>query len=318
MEELGYQNRRNFIFKILGGFTALLTLSSFSFLNKRKSKPTRITILHTNDMHSHIDPFDANDKNYPSQGGMVRIASLVNEIRNEEKHVILLDAGDVFQGTPYFNIFKGEVEYKLMSAMQYDASTLGNHDFDNGLDGVKNMLPFAKFPFICSNYDFSETILNNLTIKYKIIKKGNIKVGIFGIGIKLEGLVIKDLYKETKYLDPYVTANHYAKFLKEKEKCSIIICLSHLGYNYEETEKVSDVNLAKQTKNIDLIIGGHTHTFLDRAIVHKNLIGKEVLINQAGWGALNLGRIDFYFNEKNSQRIDLDASTNFTKNYAKI
>ena len=318
MEELGYQNRRNFIFKILGGFTALLTLSSFSFLNKKKSKTTKITILHTNDMHSHIDPFDANDKNHPNKGGMVRIASLVNEIRKKEEHVILLDAGDVFQGTPYFNIFKGEVEYKLMSAMQYDASTLGNHDFDNGLVGVKNMLPYAKFPFVCSNYDFSDTILKNLTIKYKIIKKGTIKVGIFGIGIKLDGLVTKDLYDETKHLDPYVTANHYAKLLKEKEKCSIIICLSHLGYNYEETEKVSDIKLAKKTKNIDLIIGGHTHTFLEQAVVHKNLIGKEVLINQAGWGALNLGRLDFYFNEKNSQRIDLDASTNYTKNYAKI
>lgn len=318
MVELGFQNRRNFIGKLLGGFAALFTLSSFSFLTRNNAKTTKITILHTNDMHSHIDPFNNNDKYFPNKGGMIRIASLIRTIRQNEEHVVLLDAGDVFQGTPYFNIFKGEVEYKLMSAMQYDASTLGNHDFDNGLEGFNNMLPHAKFPFICSNYDFSDTILKDKTIKYKILKKGNLKIGVFGLGINPEGLVSKDLYKETKYLNPYTTANHYAELLKEKKKCDLVICLSHLGYNYEDAKKESDVNLAQQTKNIDLIIGGHTHTFLDQASVHKNLIGNDILVNQAGWGALCLGRVDFYFNKKNSQRIDLDASTNLTKNYAKI
>jgi 5'-nucleotidase len=318
MEELEFQNRRNFIGKLFGGLAALFTLSSFSFLNQKKTKTTKLTVLHTNDMHSHIDPFDINDKHFPNKGGMIRIASLVNKIRQNEEHVILLDAGDVFQGTPYFNLFKGEVEFKLMSAMRYDASTLGNHDFDNGLEGFNNMLPHAKFPFICSNYDFENTILKDKTFKYKILKKGNLKIGIFGIGIKLEGLVTKDLYKETKYLNPYTTANHYAKLLKEKKKCNLVICLSHLGYNYEDPTKESDINLAKSTKNIDLIIGGHTHTFLDKANVHKNSIGKDILVNQAGWGALSLGRVDFYFNKKNSQRFDLDATTNHTKNYAKI
>ena len=319
MEELKYQNRRSFLKKMFYGSVATLFLNSFSFLPKKKKQSTiKLTILHTNDMHSHIDPFDSNDKNYPNQGGMIKIAELIKTIRKQEENVLLLDAGDIFQGTPYFNYFKGEVEFKLMSIMQYDASTMGNHDFDNGLKGFKNMLPHANFPFICSNYNFENTILKNKTHKFKIIQKGGLKIGLLGLGIKLEGLVPKELYGATKYLDPYSTANHYADLLKNKHKCDLVICLSHLGYNYNEKNKPSDINLSKKTSNIDVIIGGHTHTFLNEATIKKNAIDKKVVINQAGWGALNLGRIDFYFSKKKSQQIDLDAHTFCTKNYAKI
>src|SRR5690606_10854183 len=170
--------------------------------------------------------------------------------RKEEKHVLLLDAGDIFQGTPYFNVFGGELEFKLMSKMKYDAATLGNHDFDNGLQGLKDQLDHATFPFLSANYDFSKTILANTFAPYKIFNKGNVRVGVFGLGIALEGLVNKQLYKETRYLDPVGTAKEMVTELKDKE-CDLIICISHLGFEYE-SEMISDVKLAQQVSGIDL------------------------------------------------------------------
>ena len=126
---------------------------------------------------------------------MAQRAGLINSIREKEDHVLLLDAGDIFQGTPYFNFYGGELEFKLMSTMKYDAATLGNHDFDNGLIGLKKQLPFAKFPFLIANYDFSKTILKDKFNPYKIFNKGGIKIGVFGIGIELEGLVPKNYIK---------------------------------------------------------------------------------------------------------------------------
>lgn len=228
-EEYIMQNRRKFIKTLVAGVAGITTLNSFDLLSHSLSrKSIKLTILHTNDMHSHIDPFDINDNKYPGQGGMIKIAQLVKNIRNDEGEVLLLDAGDIFQGTPYFNLFKGEVEFKLMSSMNYDASTMGNHDFDNGLEGFNNMLPNANFPFICSNYDFSNTILKGKTIPYKIIEKKGLKIGVFGVGIELDGLVDTKLYGETIYKDPIVTANEYAHMLKITHECNIVICLSHL------------------------------------------------------------------------------------------
>jgi len=302
----------------MAGTAGLTVLNSFDLINSTKNRnEIKLTILHTNDMHSHIEPFDINDNKYPGQGGMIKIAKLVNEIREKDGELLLLDSGDVFQGTPYFNLFKGEVEFKLMSNMKYDASTLGNHDFDIGLDGFNSALPFADFPFICSNYDFSKTILSDKTTPYKIIEKKGIKIGIIGIGIKLEGLVSKKLYGETKYMDPIQSANEYASLLKNEKKCQLVICLSHLGFEYN-SNKISDLKLAKNTANIDVILGGHTHTFFEKVRIFENKNGKPVLINQAGWGALSLGRIDLIFNNKKSQKFDLQASMNLHKNYAKI
>jgi len=309
-------NRRKFIKNTLISAAGITVFSSFDIL-KRNDDEFKLTILHTNDMHSRIDAFPSNDGKYPNQGGMMKIAKLIKQVRLEEENMLLLDAGDVFQGTPYFNVFKGEIEFKLMSEMGYDASTIGNHDFDIGLDGFKNALQFANFPFICSNYDFSNTILNSSTIPYKIFNKKNIKIGVFGIGIKMEGLIDSRLRGNTIYNDPIKTANYYARFLKKEKKCNIVICLSHLGYQYSSDE-VSDKILAKNTKNIDLIIGGHTHTFLDSAVSLKNEENKKVLINQAGWSALKLGRVDFFFSKNKSQNTDFEAHRYFTKNYAKI
>jgi len=268
----------------------LFPLSSFAF---KKKKHTKITILHTNDVHSHIDPFPDNDPKYPGLGGAARRASLINSILNTEEHVLLLDAGDVFQGTPYFNLYEGEIDFKLMSLMQYDAATIGNHDFDNGIDGLDKMLPHAKFPFVNANYDFTNTILKGKIKPYHVFIKDNVKIGVFGIGVELDGLVDKRLYKETKYNDPVITTTKIVNILKKEEGCDLIVCLSHLGYKYK-SDKISDLKLAAQTENIDLIIGGHTHTFLDKPTRIRNLSNKETLITQVGWAGINLGRLDFY------------------------
>ena len=286
--------RRDFIQKTAAS-SALLGLSGVSLSSFSTVDTKKITILHTNDTHSHIDPFPADHPKNPNMGGVARRAAIIESIRKEERNVLLLDAGDIFQGTPYFNYYGGELEFKLMSMMQYDVATMGNHDFDNGIDGFYAQLPHAKFDFVSANYDFKNTVLNDIVKPYKIIKKDGIKIGIFGLGVQLDGLVDKKLYKETVYNNPIEVAQDMTRILKEEKKCDLVICLSHLGFRYkDEPEKPSDIILAQKTKNIDLIIGGHTHTFLDKPVIEKNSEGKEVLINQVGCFGVNLGRIDFY------------------------
>lgn len=261
----------------------------------------KISILHTNDVHSRIEPFPMTDAKFPGMGGAARRAEIINQIRKEEEHVLLFDAGDIFQGTPYFNFYKGELELKLMSQMNYDAATIGNHDFDNGIEGLHKQLPNATFPFICSNYDFSDTVMNNKTLTHKIFVKGGIRIGVFGLGIELDGLVPKELYKNTLYSNPIVKANEMGVLLKNELNCDVVICLSHLGYEYA-IKKVSDKILAESTENIDIIIGGHTHTLLEKPTVALNAKGKDVLINQVGWAGINLGKIDLYFEKKSKNK----------------
>lgn len=287
--------RRSFIQKSAAGtaFIGLGLMSSFDVAKTRK-----LTVLHTNDVHSYIDPFPENHPKNPNMGGVARRAALIETIRAENENVLLLDAGDVFQGTPYFNYYGGELEFRLMSMMGYDLATMGNHDFDNGIDGFSAQLPHAKFDVVSANYDFKNTILNGVVKPYKIFNKNGIKVGVFGLGIELAGLVDKKLYKETVYNDPIETAHDMVRILKMEQRCDIVICLSHLGYEYQNNSaKISDVRLAALTHDIDLIIGGHTHTFLEKPVVVKNANGSDVVINQAGCYGLNLGRIDFYLND---------------------
>lgn len=285
--------RREFIQKtaLTSVMVGLPTLPLMGFAS---DKIKHITILHTNDTHSHIDPFEASHPRNPNMGGVARRAALVEKIRKENPNTLLLDAGDIFQGTPYFNYYGGELELKLMSMMKYDAATLGNHEFDNGLEGFLAPLPNANFDFINSNYDFSNTILDGYIKKYKTFDLDGIKIGVFGLGIELDGLVSKSHYKETKYLDPIEIAQEMTRFLKEEQKCDLVVCLSHLGYKYNNS-KISDLVLASKTKNIDLIIGGHTHTFLNKPTLVHNIEGKSVVVNQVGCFGINLGRIDFYF-----------------------
>ncbi|MGW9686547.1 metallophosphatase [Flagellimonas sp. 2504JD1-5] len=279
----------------LGG----LSLNSCKGLGSKQ-----ITILHTNDVHSHIDPFPTTHSQYANLGGVARRASLVEQIRNENPNTLLFDAGDIFQGTPYFNFYGGELEFKLMSKLKYDAATIGNHDFDNGIDGLLAQVPNATFELLSANYDFKNTVMNGFVKPYKTYLLDGIKIGVYGIGIKLDGLVTQRLYKETEYLNPFEIALDTERLLKEEEKCDLIICLSHLGYDYQNPERASDTQLAQRTHFTDLIIGGHTHTFLDKPDVRTNQQGNSVLVNQVGAYGINLGRIDFYFDS------DKNASAN--------
>ena len=293
--------RRNFIKKT----SASLALASVGGLTFKscETKPKHITILHTNDTHSQIEPFDPSHHKFANKGGVARRASLIQKVRNENPNTLLLDAGDIFQGTPYFNYFGGEIEFKLMSLLKYDAATIGNHDFDNSIEGFHHQLPNASFDFVCANYDFKNTILNTLVKPYKIFFKDVIKIGVFGLGIELHNLVSPELFKETTYLDPIEITKDITRELKENENCDLIICLSHLGYHYKNTQKVSDLKLAAATKDIDLIIGGHTHTFLPKPTLVKNVNNETVIVNQVGAYGVNLGRIDFYFDNQSNKEI---------------
>ncbi len=291
--------RRSFLKYSLNG--SILIASSQFPLRALANDPaiTKISILHTNDVHSRIDPFPMDGSRNEGLGGAAKRMAMIEQIRAKEKNVLLLDCGDIFQGTPYFNFFGGELEFKLMSKMQYDAATIGNHDFDAGIDGLDRQLKHANFSFINSNYDLRNTVLNGKVKPYKVMEVDGIKIGLFGLGIELKGLVPPTLYKETVYLDPIAKANEYATLLKKDLKCDYVICLSHLGYKYNG-EKISDVTVAQNTKNIDLILGGHTHTFMRVADKRRNIEGQQVIINQAGWAGIMLGQIDVYF-EKNKK-----------------
>ncbi|WP_346857283.1 metallophosphoesterase [uncultured Draconibacterium sp.] len=294
-------NRRRFIRNGLIG-TAGVSLSALPFDLLASDDFTTITILHTNDMHCHIEPFTGTNERYANKGGLARISELVKKQRAENPNTLLLDAGDMFQGTPFFNYFKGELMLKLMSEVGYDTGTIGNHEFDNGLQGIKDPLPHAKFPLITSNYDFSDTILNGAFESYKIFKRSGIKIGIYAVGIELDGLVGKKQYGNTMYNDPVAAAHKMEDFLKNQKKCDLVICLSHLGLKYRD-KQVSDMVLAAETSMTDLIIGGHTHSYLAEPIVEKNKVGKPVIVNQAWWGGLVVGKIDFVFERSKNKQV---------------
>lgn len=268
-----------------------------------------LCILYTNDQHSRIEPFPDTDPKYPGEAGFAKRAALIEQLRREHKHVLLLDAGDIFQGTPYFNFYHGEIEYKLMSMMRYDATTFGNHDFDLGPENLVQQFKHAQFDFINCNYDFSNSVLSKhkKISAYKIYKKGRLKIGVLGVGIDLSELVDKKRQEGIRYLNPIEKANAVAQILKQDEKCDYVICLSHLGYVYP-TNKVSDTVLAQQSKHIDLIIGGHTHTFLNEPTVLKNAEGLSVQVTQVGWAGIWLGKIDVMFTEYNKKIIQKNDS----------
>ncbi len=299
MGESALINRRTFI-RTGATTVALAALGASPLRLLASTKTIKLTILHTNDWHSRIEPFPADAGTNAGLGGAAVRAAQIKKIRQQEENVLLLDAGDIFQGTPYFNYFEGELEYKLMSEMGYDVATLGNHDFDNGIEGIINQLQHAQFTFVNCNYQFTDTLLEGKVKPYHVIKKQGLKIGILGVGIELQGLVPAELYGNIKYRDPVQAVNQTALLLKKEKKCDYIICLSHLGYQYK-SEKISDIKLAAQSKNVDLIIGGHTHTLLPAPVIQKNADGKPVMINQVGWAGTHLGRIDILFNPGTKQ-----------------
>jgi 5'-nucleotidase len=289
------QTRRQFITQSFLATGGLVTADSLA-AQAENERVKKLTILHTNDVHSRLEPFPMDGGRNQGLGGVAARASLIKKIRSEEDQVLLLDAGDIFQGTPYFNVYKGEPEMRAMSAMGYEAVTIGNHDFDGGLENLATQLQLVKFPVLICNYDFTDTPMEGKSQPYKIIRKGALKIGITGVGIEMKGLVPDNLSGNTKYLDPVENVNRVAADLKKNKGCDMVICLSHLGYKYKAGEQqISDVVLAAETEHIDLIIGGHTHTFLDEPTLLKNKSGSDVLVNQVGWAGIVLGRLDFEF-----------------------
>ena len=300
-------NRRGFIRNGFAGIAGL-GLGAIPFNLLADNNFVTISIMHTNDLHCHIEPFSGGNDNTNSKGGLARISEMVKRAKTENPNTLLFDAGDMFQGTPYYNYFKGELMLKIMSATGYDAGTLGNHEFDDGLEGILDSLPSAKFPLINSNYDFSNTKLAGKFPRYKVFKKDRIKIGVYGLGIELKGLVSDKNFGNTIYNDPLKTALEMESFLKNEHKCDLVVCLSHLGLSYREN-KISDMVLATETSMTDLIIGGHTHTFLEEPIIEKNKAGNRIIVNHASWGGQILGKIDFVF-ERSRNRKEVVVANN--------
>jgi 5'-nucleotidase len=257
-----------------------------------------ITILHTNDQHSQIDPLPDNDRN-AGKGGVARRATLVKQIRKESPNTLLVDAGDSFQGTPYFNLYKGEVEYKAMTAIGYDVVTLGNHDFDNGVAALAAAMKFAKFDFVSANYDVQGTAIEKRIKPYVVRELGGVRIGIFGLGIKLDGLNTPETFKGVKYLDPVRMARGSVRVLREREKCQMVICLSHLGYYSDpKNDEIGDSQVVAQVDGIDFIASGHTHTFMKQPVLAKQPSGRNTVIFQVGKSGIYVGRVDFTVNKQ--------------------
>ncbi len=278
--------------------SALIFLFSLTLVAQKKE----IVIIHTNDTHSQIEPYQ--DKKMGDVGGILRRDAAISEIRSRNKNNILVDAGDFVQGTPYFNFFKGEVEIEMMNRLGYEVATLGNHEFDNGLDMLAEMLKKAKFTIVSSNYDFTGHELENLVKKTTTKEIDGIKIGFLGIGINPKGLIDAKNFKGGTYLNPIETMNKYAAELKA-DGCDYIVVISHSGFFKDEEERddddedkfIGDIQLAKNSKDVDLIVGGHTHTFLDGCTEVKNQNGKKVMITQSGSRGGKIGKINIEFNK---------------------
>ncbi len=287
-------HRRRFLKSLSITAASGLSLSAFKATAEQSQS---LVILHTNDTHSWLESFPKDHAQFPGLGGAARRAHLVNQIRSQNQNVLLLDSGDVFQGTPYFNMFGGEVEFKVMSAMKYDVGTLGNHDFDGGVDGLVKQMPHASFEFVSANYNVKGSVLEPYIRPYTIKRFGEMKIGIFGLGIEFHGRVLSNLHRGVSYEDPILKARQTVDELKSNN-CQFIICLSHLGYRYKK-DLVSDINLAHEVPGIDLILGGHSHTFLDRPDHIRHQKNSETMIHQVGWAGIRLGRIDVRFSSLN-------------------
>ena len=261
-------------------------------LLKASAADTVITILHTNDTHSQIDPLPANDAN-AGKGGVARRATVVKRVRKENPNTLLVDAGDVLQGTPYFNFYRGEVEYKAMSAIGYDVGTLGNHEFDNGVDALAAALKFANFDLVSANYDVKGTVLEQKVKRYVVKTVGGIKIGLFGLGVSPVGLITPDNFKGVTYIDPVVAARDVVKKLREEERCAFVVGMSHLGY-YEDGKR-GDSMVASQVDGIDFIASGHTHTFMKEPVTQTQPCGAKTMIFQVGKSGIYVGRVDFTF-----------------------
>ena len=271
----------------------LVIISTFQLAAEKKIK---LVILHTNDTHSQVEPTENSNLKTANMGGYARRMGVIEKIRSEEKNVLLFDAGDFSQGTPYFNFFNGRIEIDALNRMQYDAGTLGNHEFDNGIDTLAVILKNARFPLISSNYELENTPIKNHIQPYLILKKFGLKIGIMALNVDPKSLIIESNYSGLVYRDPIEKAKETSAFLKKKQKCDLVICLSHLGSDSTAID-VNDFTIAHQTKHIDIILGGHSHSLLENTKTN-NADGKKVIIAQMGKSGLYLGRIDIELEKK--------------------
>ena len=250
----------------------------------------QLVILHTNDTHSCVMPLNPNlaDSALAGRGGFLRRMALIEDERAKTPGLLLIDSGDFSQGSPYYNFYKGEVEVELMNRMGYDVATIGNHEFDFGLENMARIFRMAKFPIVCANYDFTGTSVEGLVKPYTIIKRNGLKIGLFGLSPQPKGLVDTTKFVGVKYLDPVETARRMAALLKTKKRCDVIICVSHLGW---EDEELTDQMLVPATRDIDIVLGGHSHTYMKTLRYVKNVDGKDVPVDQNGKHGIWIGRI---------------------------
>ena len=264
-------------------FCVLLTASA--------QQTKQLVILHTSDTHSRIEPIDphAADR-YAGMGGVVRRATFLKDFRAGNPDVLLFDCGDISQGTPYYNLFRGEVEVRMMNLMGYDAMTIGNHEFDFGLDNMARLFRMADFPVVCANYDVTGTVLEGLVKPYVVLNRDGMKIGVFGLSPKMEGLVQADKCEGVVYNDPIAAAQEVTDRLRAQEGCDVVICLSHLGFRIKN--EVCDEKLAAETKGIDVILGGHSHTFMEKPAFYLNAEGKSVPVLHTGKSGIFVGELD--------------------------
>lgn len=269
------------IYKNVSRLIAILLICASTACNT--SGVQNLTILHTNDTHSQIEPLEAGKRD-ANCGGYARRIGYINQQREADPDLLLFDAGDFSQGTPYFNFYRGRIEIDALNRMGYDAITLGNHEFDNGLDTLAAALKGAQFPIVCANYDVTNSPLEGIVKPYTIIRRKNIRIGVFGIGVDPKGLVAERNFSPIKYLDPIESAQQVATLLKHQKHCDLVICLSHQGTNW------GDVDLVKNTKDIDIIIGGHTHKIGTNHYL-QNIENDSVFLAQMGKAGARIGKI---------------------------
>lgn len=274
----------------------IISLLLLGILNVQ-AQNKQLVVLHTNDTHSTILPLNPNlaDTMKAGRGGFIRRIAMLKEERRKNPDLLLFDSGDFCQGSPYFTLYKGDVEVGLMNLMGYDAGTIGNHEFDFGLDAMAKMFKNLNYPIVCSNYDFTGTVVEGLVKDYVILKRKGMKIGVFGLSPALSGLVSNDNCVGVKYLDPVKEANRVVDILKKK-KCDVIICISHLGW--QDSYKDGDEYLVSGTRGIDLVLGGHSHTYFETLRYVKNLDGKEIPVDQNGKHALFVGKMVLEMSKK--------------------
>ena len=285
--------RRDFIkgMGLLAGTTAVARPMDWLF-----PRENTLHIIHTNDLHSHIEPFPKTDRRYPDMGGYARRATLFKKLRNRYQNTLFVDAGDVFQGTPYFNYYEGKLDYELMSELGYEIGTLGNHDFDNGVDKLLGAMQKCNFKMVNANYDITNPLLRNRVKPTTIVNRAGARIGVFGLGVTFKGLVTPDNHLGLEYGDPVAAAEKTVRHLRDIEHCDVVICLSHLGIDGAGGEP-GDIQVAERVSGIDVIVGGHSHTFMDSPMMVSTPAGWTTLIHQVGFASIWVGHIKLVIGE---------------------